>query len=399
MKATYYLIFLLLTSNIILGQKYLNYSNDSLKINSTFLKETITLNLHLPETYRYAAATTKYPITIIFDSQHQRVYPQIIHSIDLLTSESQMPETIIIGIPFNRNNRHYLTSNQKIKGDILSGIERMEKFLFEELLPLLKKQYRTNDFTIVTGHSRSAFLVNYLITKRSHQINTAIALSGFFSNKPLSIQQFKAYISDEYNFPHLVNYYFSAGTTTEENTYLTEDTDLSNYLTNHKTATNFKGHFFETKNTNHMTNYWVSFPPFLMDCFSDYNLILDNWFYHKLKGKTITNPIEEFKSDLKNVSIKLGFKVNPNLTHLFSLASHYGYEKKDYNTAINFLKLGQKYYPDYPDFELDFIEYYKLLNNSQMVDFHKQQYTNKILSRKDISNADKEKLLQNLIKE
>jgi len=394
MKIVNLVIIVSFFTNIAFGQDYLGYSNDSLIIKSVYLKETISLNLHVPETFNFSAKSTKYPITIIFDSQHEMTYPQIINSIDLLTNESQMPETIIVGVPFNRNNRYYLTSSQKTKNDSLSGIERMEKFLFGELIPTLQKTYKANDFITLIGHSRTAFLVNYLTINQSERIDIAIALSGFYSNEPLTIDIFKAYISNTSNFPNKFRYYFTAGSTLEEEGYLIECKDLSDYISNNEIPKNFEGHFAETPNANHITNFWVSVPPILMDSYADYNSILNNWFYIKMKRDSIENPVQEFESDLSQESKNLGFEVNPNLTHIFSLASIFGYQKNDYATAIEFIKLGQKYYPYYPDFDLELIEYYKLLNDLETSQFYKTEYRNKITSRKDISEVEKAELLK-----
>jgi enterochelin esterase-like enzyme len=379
--------FIVFSANYAIGQNYLGYSNDSLLVHSEYLKETIRLNLHLPETHNFSAESTKYPIILIFDSQHESTYPQIINSIDLLTNESQMPEAIIVGISLNRNNRYYFTSSQTAKEDSLSGIERMEKFLFEELIPKLQKEYKGNDFIMLVGHSRTAFLVNYLTVKQSEQIDVAIALSGFYSNKPLSVDAFKTYILDASNFPNLLHYYFTAGTTLEEVTYLTECQDVFDHIANSEKPSNFRASFSETKNANHITNYWVSVPPILMEAFSEYNSILNNWFYIKLKGDAIKNPIAEFKADLNHASERLGFEVNPSITQILSLASSFGYERNDLHTAIEFIKLGQKYYPSYADFDLELIAFYA------------SAYRSKVQARADLSAIEKAELLLNIKQE
>ena len=97
MKKIEFILAFLLIANLVHSQDYENYSNENLRIRSDYIKDSLVLNLHLPETFNFSSDSTKYPITIIFDSQHERTYPQIINSIDLLTSESQIPETIIIG--------------------------------------------------------------------------------------------------------------------------------------------------------------------------------------------------------------------------------------------------------------------------------------------------------------
>lgn len=353
------------------AQEFGLYSNDSLLIESRFLQSSISINLHLPETFHYSSPTTQYPVTIIFDSQHERTYPQLIRSFDLLTSETQIPESIIIGIPFNIENRYYLTSNQKKDNDTLMGIERMELFIFNELLPKLRNKYKANDFLTMMGHSRTAFLVNYLCMKRTKQINVALSFSGFFSEPPISIESFSAFLRDQNNFTHKFSYYATSGSTLEESTYLNQYKKVFN-TKNHEIITEkTKIQFKENQHTNHMTNYWISVPEILIDAFSDYNFVLDNWFHQKLKVLEINNPVEEFQNDLKHASQKIGYSVLPSLTHLFSLSSHFGYQQKEYEKAIAFLEYGLNYYPDFLELFSEIIEMNKLLDNQKKVDFYK----------------------------
>jgi enterochelin esterase-like enzyme len=268
------------------GKEYAVYSNDKIVIESEYLGEAIEINLHLPDAQPFSAESTQYPITIIFDSQHERTYPQIISSFDLLTSETQIPESILIGVPFNFQNRRYFTSNQKLDNDSLSGIERMELFLFNELIPQIQNKYNGNEFISLIGHSRTAFLVNYLAFKRPHQINMAVSLSGFFNDSPLSINNFYSFLTESANFPNKFYYYYTAGTTLEESTYLVQCRNLDSLLKGYPISENVKIAFSETPNANHITNYWVSVPPILLDVFSDYNSILDSWFHEKLNSET-----------------------------------------------------------------------------------------------------------------
>lgn len=395
MKTAKLIFIVSLFTNFTLGQDYLGYSNESLKLTSNYFNETITLNLHMPETANFSAETTKYPITIIFDSQHERTYPQIINSISLLTNESQIPETIIVGVPFNYKNRYYLTSSKKGKNNSLSGIEKMEKFLFEELIPKLQNEYKANDFITIAGHSRTGFLVNYLTLKHSTKIDVAIALSAFYTDEKLNLENFKTHISNPTNFPNKFRYYYTAGTTVEEEIYLKQCEEISNYIAKNNLPKNLEAHFTVTKNANHMTNYWVSIPSIFIDAFSDYNHLLNDWLYDKLKKDSIKNLAQKFETDLEKTGEKLGYKTNPSITQIFSLASNQ-YQKKDYKTAVDFIKLGQKYYPNYSDFDLDLIQFYKALKDEKMSLYHKNQYKSKINSRKDISDAEKVELLKNL---
>lgn len=395
MKAIKIFIFIFtISSNWGFGQPYSVYSNDSLIIESEYLQETIHLKLHLPETQPFAASTTRYPITLIFDSQHKRTYPHLINSIDLLTSETQMPESIIIGVPFNFKNRFYLTSNQKLESDSLSGIERMELFLFSELIPKLQNELKGNDFISFIGHSRTAFLVNYLAFKRPGEVNIAVSLSGFFMEQPLSIHSFFSMLTNPDNFPNKFNYYYTAGTTQEESTYLSQFNKLDSLLSKQTVPENVKIEFNKTLDANHITNYWLSLPPILVDAFSEYNAILDNWLFTKLKSENDEISVSAFLSDLEQAGVKIGMKLNPNLTQIFTLASHCAYEKEDYKTAIGFLELGTTYFPDYLECYIDIIDFYKVLNETKNIDLYKDILREKTLSSDRLNDSEKTKILQ-----
>lgn len=394
-----FIIFISLGNVEFYGQTYSLYSNDKLLIKSKYLGEAIELNLHLPETHNFASANTKYPITFIFDSQHQRTYPQIISAFDLLTSETQIPESIIVGVPFNRQNRRYFTSELKQKNDSLSGIERMELFLFKELLPQLQKNYKGNEFISLIGHSRTGFLVNYLSFKRPKQVNVAVSLSGFFNDKPLSINSFFEFLTESTNFTDKFYYYYTAGTTLEESTYLVQFRKLDSLLKSKAIPKNVKIVYNESKNANHITNYWLSVPAVLVDAFSQYNSILDNWFHNKLETENSNVSIQQFKADLEQASGSIGTTLNPSITHIYSLASYFANNKKDYKAAIDFFDFGLKYFPEYLEFYVEVIDFYKILNNTEKVNYYKGILREKTLKSAHLTKNEKEELFKYLKKD
>lgn len=389
------MILILVVAAKTFGQKYSLYSNDSLLLASKYLGKDIRLNLHLPETHPFSAESTKYPITIVFDSQHKRTYPQIISSFDLLTSETQIPESIIIGIPFTRHNRLYLTSMQKRGKDSISGIERLTSFLFHELIPKLQKDYKGGKFISLIGHSRTAFLVNYLSYKKPSQVNLAVALSGFFNDQPLSTSIFYEFLTHSNHFTNKFFYYHTSGTTLEESTYWKQSRSLDSLLHKKPVAKNVKVVFSETKSANHISNYWVSVPSILMDAFSPYNSILDSWFHDEKKVANIINPVEQFEKDLQQASTSIGLDLNPNLTHIFSLASLYA-NKDEFITAIKFFELGLEYFPDYLDFYVEIIAYYKAINNTEKINAYKNILREKTLQSQYLSDKKKQEVLEYL---
>lgn len=385
-----------LTTSQLFAQNYDIYTDDTLSMTSTYLQETVEINLHLPETQPFADEQTRYPITLVFDSQHDRSYPQIIRSIDMLTNETQVPEMIIIGIPFTMQNRLYLTSEQKSSGDSLSGIQRLEGFLFEELIPLLQQQYNGSTFISCIGHSRTGFLVNYLLYKRPKDLHLAIALSAFFNDDPLSIETYHAFLTNPDNFEHPVAYFATSGTTREEENYLTQYRQLNAMLEKSPATEDVTYRFTETSNANHISNYWVSVPLVLMEAFAAYNNLLDRWFFEKLKTEDKTLSAKDFEADLNAIGTKMGTTLNPSLTHIYSLASHFAYDQGDYQKAIEFIAMGFHYYPEFLEFYVEMIEFNKALENTSEVSRYKALFREKAMASSDLTEEEKAEVLDYL---
>ncbi|MBX2871978.1 MAG: esterase family protein [Saprospiraceae bacterium] len=396
MKSIFLLLIGLVLGTAVEAQNYLSYAKEKRQHRSSFLSDSVDVDLFLPETYPFAADSTRYPVIIIFDSQHEFTFPHIMQTIDLLTGEAQMPESIVVGIPFDYRERFYLTSARKRAGSDTMGIERMEGFLFEELLPMLKLNYQANDYLGLIGHSRTAFLVNYLLTQRSQEVDLAVALSGFYSNEPLGIERFRAFAQNEDNFPARIRYYFTAGTAKEEETYWKECTEMAGYLKQQPLSDKLVWTFTESPNANHMTNYWLSVPPILVDLFADYNHILNHWLHEKLSSDPLPNPSAALLADLKQAGESLNFHLNPSLTHIYSIASDFAFQKKDYQKAIEVLELGLAYYPAYLDFDLTIIDFYKKMDAPEQLKKYKENFRKKVNQSRQLNDQEKKELLENL---
>lgn len=383
----------LLVCTLVSSQSYEVYSNDVLKLYSENLGDSINLNLHKPESLGKSGPSIKFPVTIIFDSQHKLTYPRIINTFDFLSIEALIPETIIVGVPFNFKNRKYLTSDQHKEGDALMGIERMERFLFKELIPKLKTEYKANDFLMIIGHSRTAFLVNYLLTKQSSNINVAVALSGFYKEHPLNDGIFEDYLSHNKNFSKPIQYFLTAGTSAEETTYKNQYDALNTYFSNTSLANNLELRYSINPNATHMVNYWMSIPQILLNSYKEYGLIINDWLFNKLEDEANKKPIEEFKSDLDKLKTDLNLDANPSITHIYSFANHY-LNKKDYATAIDFVCLGLNYYPDYLDFYPLLINLYEQNNDAKNKNKYIEVYRNKVISDSSLTDLEKENRLK-----
>jgi len=87
-----------------------------------------------------------------------------------------MPECIVVGITFNQRNRNLWTSPNKNGGKTDDLID----FITNELDSLLKSRYRLANFNLLIGHSRTAILSAYALSKRYDYFNGSIACSAAY---------------------------------------------------------------------------------------------------------------------------------------------------------------------------------------------------------------------------
>lgn len=127
----------------------------------------------------YNETTDRYPIIFLFDGNEQFLRNLILFDTDQLTENGEIPPCIIVGI-IQRNRvldfgpLYAVKSNpnsDKVNGD------KFFDFLKEELLPELKKNYRTQDFKIGIGHSLGGLFLLNSFTKDSGFFNGIIAIS------------------------------------------------------------------------------------------------------------------------------------------------------------------------------------------------------------------------------
>lgn len=389
-------LMLILGSKLSFSQRYDIYSDDTLRFNSPNLQESILLNLHLPETFKYASKDTKFPVFIIFDSQHQNTYPSLIKALDMLTNDAQIPEAIVVGIPFNYKNRFYLTSHQKQKGDSLSGIERMDKFIFSELLPSIHNQYKGNDFLCLIGHSRTAYLVNYLAYTHPSETRIAISTSGFFDQENITLEKFASFLTDSNNFAKKFQYYYSAGTTREEASYFSPYSSLDSLLNLKPKPQQVETKFFPVEYANHISNYWMSVPLAIIQGFQKYNELFDIWLHEKMNAPMDEVDLKNYKNDLEKLGKELNTTFNPSVTHIYSFASYLLNSKKDPEIAIEFFELGLQYYPEFYEFYIEIIDLYKAQKDKENMQAYAIKLQDLLLTSKVLDEVQKKEIMQYL---
>jgi enterochelin esterase-like enzyme len=350
------LVLYLFYANLSKAQELELYTRTTQNLYSTAINDSFLLDVAYPKYHEHTSPQVSYPLIVLFDSYNRYTFSHHLKTIDMLTGNDQMPEAVVVGIPFTPQNRKALTS--------VPGIDNLQSFVFDQVIPTFQKAYHATGPVLVFGHSRTGYAVGYFTMKNAAAFQAAGVFSGFFDTG------FTAETASRFIDGHKASgapfaLYYSAGANTlEEATYMNDLQQLPAVFAVERLPENLRTTFFRFGYANHMTNYNLSVEAALLDYFGPYNLTLDNWLFNKTAKSDTASSLDivrEFYADFIAVSSQLGAPVSPTLTHFISLASYF--MNRNPEAAFLLLSDGKKFYPG--DFELDYYlaENYIVLEN------------------------------------
>jgi hypothetical protein len=334
MKNTVYsLVLLVLFSYQLFGQEYESYKKllDT-TITSTHLGFEKNITITVPFEWQQNL-NRDFPVIVIFDRQNQRSHNYIINTIDYLTSNDQMPSSIIISVESEQKYR-YLETLYKAT-DKKGLAEENEKFIFEEILPLAEKHYNASAFRLFIGHSRYGYFTSSLFISRINELNAVISLSPFFLQTNVDLtDSIQAIEQQELN--SLKYYRFGVGNDFPDD-FLIMDSVVTQL--NHSNL-NAKGFLFPEADHN--------VTPGLTIGISLYELFED---WAKIQSKYITNDQKDLKilpSLEKEIMARYGSPLAFGLG-ILNGKGWYFYNEKEYAKAIEAWGILMKSYPNFSE--------------------------------------------------
>lgn len=134
-----------------------------LKIKSKILNEERTIVVHLPRGYENSR--NSYPVLYFLDAEWEDLLPTVVASSGYLNSFGSIPKIIVVGICNTDRTRDMIPV--KIEDEQTSGgAAFFLRFISEELMPFIEKNYRTEPFAILYGGSYAGlFTVNAFLGK------------------------------------------------------------------------------------------------------------------------------------------------------------------------------------------------------------------------------------------
>jgi uncharacterized protein len=151
---------------VVIGQKQTIHSN--------ILQEDRTYQIYLPESYHWALDRS-YPVLYVLDGESNFLHT--VGSVNFLSSHGEIPELIVVAITSTVRIRDFTQTDWSSHWIGGGGAINFKSFLSEELLPTVEKDFRTNRFRILSGHSAAGQFTLYCLSSQPSLFNAYFAIS------------------------------------------------------------------------------------------------------------------------------------------------------------------------------------------------------------------------------
>lgn len=155
---------------------------ESVKIESSILNETRTINIYLPESY-HQDSSLQYPVIYLLDGAMDEDFIHIVGNVQFCSFSwiNIIPETIVVGIAnIDRKKDFTYPSNLEIdqKEFPTSGESaNFIKFISEELKPFINTNYKTNNASTIIGQSLGGLLATQILFEQPTLFENYIIIS------------------------------------------------------------------------------------------------------------------------------------------------------------------------------------------------------------------------------
>jgi tetratricopeptide (TPR) repeat protein len=334
MKKTVYIVLLIfICSNNLFGQDYERYKKlRDTTITSKYLGFDKNITITVPFEWQ-KDLNRDFPLIIVFDRQNQRSHNFILNTIDYLTSNEQIPSSIIISVESEQKYRYLETLH---KASSQKGLaEENEKFIFDELIPLAEKQYNASSFRLFIGHSRYGYFTSALLISRINELNGIIALSPFFTQTNVDLTDSIQTLEKQ---PFNSTKYYRFGIGNDYPSDFVKMDSVINLLSN--SELDAKGFLF--KEADHNVTPGLTIGISLYEIFENWSNIQAKYFSNDQKDLKIINALEE------EIIINYGNRLEFSLG-ILNGKGWYFYNEKEYAKAIEAWEFLIESYPNFSE--------------------------------------------------
>jgi len=204
--------------------------HDNFTIDSKFVNEKRVINVWTPPNYKQSNDSLR--VLYMPDGGIKEDFPHIANTIAKLIKIKSIPPFILVGIENTERGRD-LTGFSEVDEDakycpITDGAKNFRSFISEELVPEIKRKYRTKNIKGIIGESLAGLFVmeTFFLKPKAFDFYIAMDPSLWWNNHYL-VRNSKTLLT---NFPNKDIRLWFAGSSAEDISQYTND--LSKYLQN-----------------------------------------------------------------------------------------------------------------------------------------------------------------------
>ena len=155
-------------------------AHESFTLDSARLKEVRRINVYTPPVYG-ANKGARYPVLYMPDGGVAEDFPHVAADVDAAIRAGEMQPMIVVGIE-NTERRRDMTGPTEVDSDRkiavrVGGSAAFRAFIADELMPDVRRRYRTNGKTAIVGESLAGLFVLETLFAQPKLFDTYIALS------------------------------------------------------------------------------------------------------------------------------------------------------------------------------------------------------------------------------
>ncbi|RQO34364.1 hypothetical protein DBR39_20270 [Chryseobacterium sp. KBW03] len=314
---------------------------------SKVLNENREIWVHLPKTYNDSTINpAKYPVIYLLDGEINFEYYTGLTDFIARTPYADIPECIVVGIKNTERTRDLTPTKSQKKSPVnpaltlfadSGGSENFVKFLQEELKPFIQKNYRTQEYSVLVGHSFGGlFAINTFLTHPDY-FNAYVANdpSLWWDNKVM-ITKTKEYLEKNKKFPAKKTLYVSQADNEEQqknwNSDMTQAIEEFKGIIEKNGSLNYKHSFFEGE-----THGTVSYP-------GNYEALKFIFKGFRTNIKQFAKNPKLLEEDYKKLSEKIGTEFTPSEAYL-NVVIKFMKSNNFKESETYFINLKNRYYP------------------------------------------------------
>ena len=178
------------------------------RIHSDELNEERILNIYLPQGYDPDSLST-YPVIYVLDGSENEDFPHIAGLAQFMNMYELLPKSIVVGIA-NVDRYRDFTYPSHSKSDIKAiptsgGSPQFIQFMKKEVLPFIRKNYKTNGHQTIIGQSLGGLLTTEILFKYPNMFDDYIIVSpSLWWDKQKMVKKADKYLSGNLKTPKRV---------------------------------------------------------------------------------------------------------------------------------------------------------------------------------------------------